>query len=590
MQSHDGWVEDTGETGEGEASRPSSPRSPGPQSPRSPRSPGDPQSPRSPGEGKRGRSADSDEESGLAPTTRGRGHRRASEWGSTTDRSGGDREGDASGPAPGRSAREREGGEWGRTPGRSGREREREGDAWTGDTGERRQEDELGPKREFRFWNLNDVLFTHTIGIFGRRGSGKTTVTMNVLQSKTIPRGLVMCPTPQAVVVYSEAVPLSYIFDYFDEDVLQRVINYQHALQIRVHRQYKEEIAQLEMDAQKDRVARWNERMQRLKDRQIAENLSEENLLTLYEREIRDEEFESAQNLDMRKSYARTRKLQLQEPYSMFCVLDDLSSDKEAIQSRVVKKLMDNGRHYLMLLIIACQYSMDFPASCRGGLDWVLIFFDTLRPNVKRLYENYVGEFADRHIFSKALEECARRNCCLVINKRSRSPDVYDSVFLFEPQELWLSTKYLGSPEYQWVHSMFYSESKFQQSMSGGSEKKKKKKEGKPPSKSFSIDSLEKKHAEAKTKGGTPAKKPAKKLPGQAQEYRPAAASVSWTEGGGGDDDDDEDEDPDAERRSAEQLQVKKSVDLLRKNLRALGRSAAAAAAPPATTKHEPAA
>lgn len=26
--------------------------------------------------------------------------------------------------------------------------------------------------REFKFLDLNDILFTHTIGIFGRRGSG----------------------------------------------------------------------------------------------------------------------------------------------------------------------------------------------------------------------------------------------------------------------------------------------------------------------------------------------------------------------------------------------------------------------------------
>lgn len=406
---------------------------------------------------------------------------------------------------------------------------------------------------------------------------------MNVLQAKTIPRGIVMCPTPEAVVVYSDAIPMSYIYDYFDESVILKIMSYQHALKLRLHQQHRQEIAQIEANAATDRKNRWMERMQTLKQRQIDEQLSARQIQIMYEREILDEEFENQQNLEMRKIYARTRRLQLQEPFSMFCVLDDLSSDPDAIRSRVVKKLMDNGRHYLMLLIIACQYSMDFSAACRGGLDWVIIFFDTLQPNLKRLYDNYVGEFPDRHIFSEALAECARRNCCLCINKRSRSPDLYESVFLFAPQELWLSTKYFGDPQFEWVHNMFFSEEKFAQSLGGAAnkpdEKKEKKKKAaallKPPSKSFSIESIEKKHGrggkagKGGARGGAAGAGPKKKLTGsgQPQDYRPDAGTNSWGE-------DEDDFDPARDQKRKEQLQVKKNLTMLRQNLKAIGKQA----------------
>lgn len=209
--------------------------------------------------------------------------------------------------------------------------------------------------REFKFLNLDDVLFTHTIGIFGRRGSGKTTVTMNILAAKRLSRGIVMCPTPEAIVVYSDSVPMSYIYDYFEESIILKIMGFQHALKLRLHHQYRQEIAQLEANAAVDRKNRWMERMAKLKQRQIDENLSAKQIQILYEREMYDEQVEEQQNLEMRKSWARTRKLQIQEPYCMFCVLDDLSSDPDAIRSKVVKKLMDNGRHYLLLLLIACQ-------------------------------------------------------------------------------------------------------------------------------------------------------------------------------------------------------------------------------------------
>jgi hypothetical protein len=167
----------------------------------------------------------------------------------------------------------------------------------------------------------------------------ETTVTMNILGAKSIPRGIVMCPTPEAIVVYADSVPMSYIFDYFDEAVIAKICGYQHALKLRLHHQYRQEIAQLEANAAIDRKNRWMQRMQALKQKQVDENLSARQIQIMYEREIYEEEFENQQNLEMRKNYARTRKLQLQEPYAMFCVLDDLSSDPDAMRSRVLKKV-----------------------------------------------------------------------------------------------------------------------------------------------------------------------------------------------------------------------------------------------------------
>ena len=83
-----------------------------------------------------------------------------------------------------------------------------------------------------------------------------------------------MCPTPEAVCVYSDSIPLSFIYDYFDEEVIIKICGYQNALKLRLHHQYRQEIAQLEANAALDRKNRWQQRMQALKQRQVDENLS----------------------------------------------------------------------------------------------------------------------------------------------------------------------------------------------------------------------------------------------------------------------------------------------------------------------------
>lgn len=208
---------------------------------------------------------------------------------------------------------------------------------------------------EFKYFQLSWISFSQTVGLFGRRASGKTTFTLNLLQNQSIPRGIVMCPTPEAITTYGDAIPASYIYDYFDEGIIKKICNFQNALKLRLHHELRREMAQLEAQAAIDRKNQWFMKEQSLKQRCQDENLSAKQVDILYERMIHEEEEENQINIAKRKKWEEIRKLELQQPNSMFCVFDDLSSDPDAMRSRTLKKLMDNGRHYLMLLIIACQ-------------------------------------------------------------------------------------------------------------------------------------------------------------------------------------------------------------------------------------------
>jgi hypothetical protein len=387
---------------------------------------------------------------------------------------------------------------------------------------------------------------------------------MNVLQRKFMPRGIVMCPTPEAISTYGQSVPVSYIYSEWNDQVLQKIMGFQFGLKIRIDQQHQKEVADLEAKAIEDRPIRWSERMQRLQQKQIDENLSARQIQLLYEREIIEEQHEWEQLLAYRKQWAKQRKVELIEPYSLFVILDDLASDQEAIRSRTLKRICDNGRHFLMLLIISVQHSMDFPASCRGGLDWVVIFFETSSSNLKRLQHNYASELGNEKVLGEALAECARRNCCLVIDKRARSPNIYDCVFLFAPEEVYIPKSFFGDADYMWVHNLFYSQKKFNDSVTMGvvdtSSTKKSKQSKAAPSKSFSIEAIEKR-TKAKKESVSGKKK---KMNGNPSDYLPDVATNSWG--------DDEDYDPEQEQKRKEQEQVRQNVQMLRKKLKDQGK------------------
>jgi RecA/RadA recombinase len=316
--------------------------------------------------------------------------------------------------------------------------------------------------RPFRFLNVDDIAEDATVGVFGPRGCGKTTVMLSILRAKQLSRGMVMCPTPEAFVTYSEYVPLPYIYDKFDEPALERIMKYQKSARFRLHQIWRHEMAQLEMAARELRARRFEDKMVRLQERAQQKGWTDQQIQIAYQRAIVDDEAEEKQNNEIRMKYGRQRANELRKPYMMFIIMDDLSSDKATMRSELLKKLINNGRHFMLLLFIAVQYAIDFPAACRGGLDWVAIHWDSIGSNLERIYHNFVGIFPDLASFKVALSEACRQGCCMFIKKNVPSTDPWDCVFFYKAQRgANLASSYFGDDRYAFVANMFLDEEKF---------------------------------------------------------------------------------------------------------------------------------
>jgi ABC-type oligopeptide transport system ATPase subunit len=313
-----------------------------------------------------------------------------------------------------------------------------------------------GGTNNWKWWDVSSVRDDSTIGFFGPRGCGKTTAMRSVLRAKNLNRGIVMCPTPEAFVTYSKFVPSCFIYDEFSEETLEKVMSFQNLQAVKIDEMFEAELAALKDRHNQVRAEKWKQREEMFAERATRQRWSNHEMQLAWLREIEDEKFSNTQDEAAIKKFMDDRRVELRRPSAMFLVLDDLSSYKAAMSSETTQKLINNGRHYIIMLMVAVQYSVDFPCKCRGGLDWLVIFYDSMPSNVKRLYEMYVGIFHSRDQFDEAIDDARRRNAALVVRKNNQSPHLTDSVFLYSPDHLFASNSFLGDKQFAWVHNMFY--------------------------------------------------------------------------------------------------------------------------------------
>ena len=310
--------------------------------------------------------------------------------------------------------------------------------------------------------DVTDIKPDSTFGAFGPRGSGKTTAMLSILAHMNLPRGIAMCPTPESFVSYARCVPLGYIYNTFDEEALERILKFQNAMRYRLTQIHTAEMAEIALKEQEERTRNWEERVRKLHDRAVARNWSKKQMEIAYERAILDEEQEEREKEEARSARSFKREQELRAPWMLYVLLDDLSYSKAAMRSELLSKLCRNGRHFMLALFISVQFLTDLPPGCRGCLDWVAVFYDTLTPNLKKLWENVVGTFSEFHEFEAALKEACAQKACLVIRKNVPTSRPQDVVFFYQAKRSH-AQRYFGDEASEWVSRMFVDKDRFEE-------------------------------------------------------------------------------------------------------------------------------
>ena len=97
-------------------------------------------------------------------------------------------------------------------------------------------------------------------------------------------------------------------------------------------------------------------------------------------------------------------------------ILDDVADDKKIWNSKEMRALLFNGRHFFNLLFVTTQYSKSISCDIRNMFDYIFIFKDNNRENQKKNYESFCKIIPSFDMFLKIMNTLPQYGVLVVIN------------------------------------------------------------------------------------------------------------------------------------------------------------------------------
>jgi len=127
------------------------------------------------------------------------------------------------------------------------------------------------------------------------------------------------------------------------------------------------------------------------------------------------------------KNLAKAGKLR-----TCFVVLDDLAFDKQLFNSKQMRQLMMNGRHYGICLIITAQFLGDLPTYFRANVDYVITCRTPGIQDRERLWKNFYGAIPTFHMFQAIMDNTTENYSSLVLDNTVQSNALNDCIFWYK--------------------------------------------------------------------------------------------------------------------------------------------------------------
>jgi hypothetical protein len=314
-------------------------------------------------------------------------------------------------------------------------------------------------KQPYEDLNLEEIEEDTTIVMFGPRGVGKTTLVYKLLLALKLSRGMIKCKSGECWQNYSEWISKPYIYQGFFPEKLSRVMMYQNNLMsLNVMEEYKFRKHELASKIRAQAKQHHTEKFEKLvaqaeKGKWDIEYFKKEHAKR--EKQWAVEEDDEFENVFGKEDYKMKR--QLRKPYCMFVVLDDLASDG-SLNHKLVKVLVNNGRHMGILVFFAIQDPVDLPPRYRQGMSWIFLFYDIKKPNLENLFKSYASSlFKTINDLRVAMKWAKERGGVLVLHVNHREQHLlHRSVFFWKSGKMPYNPQAVGSHEFmqlgnQWL-------------------------------------------------------------------------------------------------------------------------------------------
>lgn len=122
-------------------------------------------------------------------------------------------------------------------------------------------------------------------------------------------------------------------------------------------------------------------------------------------------------------------------------ILDDVADDKKLWNTKVVRSLLFNGRHFFLNLFVTTQYAKSIAVDIRNTFDYIFIFNDANQDNRKKNYETFCRIIPTFELFNSLFDNMPEFGVLVIINGKVTN-NWLDSVRWFKAGQVpddWLS-------------------------------------------------------------------------------------------------------------------------------------------------------
>lgn len=119
-------------------------------------------------------------------------------------------------------------------------------------------------------------------------------------------------------------------------------------------------------------------------------------------------------------------------PRNCFIVLDDLAFDKAIFNSKQMREMMFNGRHYGIMLIITAQFLGDLPTYFRSNIDYVIAYRTPGIQDRERLWKNFFGVIPTFPMFCGIMDKCTENYECIILDNTVQSNKLSDCIYWYK--------------------------------------------------------------------------------------------------------------------------------------------------------------
>ena len=155
--------------------------------------------------------------------------------------------------------------------------------------------------------------------------------------------------------------------------------------------------------------------------------------------------FEKQKDLFIRKEL---KQVPADANIRLVLVLDDCAYDKKIMNSKVLREIYFNGRHYGIILIVTLQYMMALNVDMRTNVDTVFFMAENVKKNRERVHEQFCAFFEEFSEFQGVFSTCTANYESFVVNNvKGLGPDPCNYVhwykadiglqYKFGPPSLW---------------------------------------------------------------------------------------------------------------------------------------------------------